>query len=305
VIAIVIPYYKYSFFEKTLQSLANQTDKRFKVYIGNDCSPDDPQELLEKYKDSFQFEYKSFGNNLGGRSLVKQWDRCLALTQDEEWTIILGDDDTLGENCIQEIYKSLETAKKHNAKIIRFATQVINAEDKFLTDVYVHPEIENSVDFAFRKIKGGTRSSLSEYVFKTSIIRRQGFQDFPLAWHADDLATLEFSGFGIIYTINTAIVYFRKSGINISSKQDDFKPKNIATFSYYYYLLQNKKQYFNDTQIEILRSKLEKSLLNDKKNIYFWSQLFRLYLKGFEFKRIVDALLRAVYQSIAPKNKPQ
>jgi hypothetical protein len=29
---LIIPYYKFTFF-KTLQSLANQTDKRFKVYI--------------------------------------------------------------------------------------------------------------------------------------------------------------------------------------------------------------------------------------------------------------------------------
>jgi hypothetical protein len=37
-LAIVIPYYKIRFFEATLQSVAIQTDKRFKVYIGNDAS---------------------------------------------------------------------------------------------------------------------------------------------------------------------------------------------------------------------------------------------------------------------------
>jgi hypothetical protein len=34
-LAIVIPYYKRTFFEETLQSLANQTDKRFQVFIGD------------------------------------------------------------------------------------------------------------------------------------------------------------------------------------------------------------------------------------------------------------------------------
>ena len=34
-LAIVIPYYKYTFFEETLISLSNQTDKRFKIYIGD------------------------------------------------------------------------------------------------------------------------------------------------------------------------------------------------------------------------------------------------------------------------------
>lgn len=40
-LAIIIPYYKFTFFEATLQSLANQTDQRFKVYIGDDASLED------------------------------------------------------------------------------------------------------------------------------------------------------------------------------------------------------------------------------------------------------------------------
>ncbi len=34
-LAIVIPYYKLTFFEYTLQSLAKQTNQRFKVYVVN------------------------------------------------------------------------------------------------------------------------------------------------------------------------------------------------------------------------------------------------------------------------------
>ena len=41
-LAIVIPYYKLTFFEATLQSLADQTDKRFMVYIGDDASLESP-----------------------------------------------------------------------------------------------------------------------------------------------------------------------------------------------------------------------------------------------------------------------
>lgn len=35
-LAIVIPNYKITFFEATSQSLANRTEKRFKVYFGDD-----------------------------------------------------------------------------------------------------------------------------------------------------------------------------------------------------------------------------------------------------------------------------
>ena len=49
-LAIVIPYYNIHFFDKTLFSLSCQTDKRFKVYIGNNNSPNDPMELIDIIK---------------------------------------------------------------------------------------------------------------------------------------------------------------------------------------------------------------------------------------------------------------
>ena len=45
-LAIIIPYYKIVFFEETLKSLSEQTDKRFKVYIGDDASPENPANLI-------------------------------------------------------------------------------------------------------------------------------------------------------------------------------------------------------------------------------------------------------------------
>ncbi len=99
-LAIVIPYFKLIFFEETLQSLANQTDNRFKVYIGDDASPENPSDLLEKYQGQFDFGYHKFKENLGGVSLVKQWERCIALSQKEEWIMILGDDDLLDHSIV-------------------------------------------------------------------------------------------------------------------------------------------------------------------------------------------------------------
>ena len=38
-LAVVIPYYKIDYFEETLISLKNQTNRNFNIYVGNDCSP--------------------------------------------------------------------------------------------------------------------------------------------------------------------------------------------------------------------------------------------------------------------------
>lgn len=297
-IAVVIPYYKPDFFNQTLYSLSVQTDKRFHVYIGNDCSPSSPTTILEKYKNSFRLNYFEFETNLGGKSLVKQWQRCIDTIQDEEWMMILGDDDTLSENCIADFYNNLEEINNRQANVVRFATQIINKEDEIISGIYEHPKIESSIEFLFRKLKGGSRSSLSEYIFKTEKVNQYKFKEFPLAWHSDDLAILEFSEFGTVFTINTSIVNFRWSGKNITSFTHDMVIKNKATFSFYYYLLSSKKENFNREQQEILYHKLEKSFLNDKKNSYFWLKLMRLYLGNLKYKSLTSLLFKAFLQGV-------
>src|SRR5690606_12290872 len=99
-LAIVVPYYKIDFFEKTLVSIANQTDKRFKLYIGNDASPNDPQCLINQYLSEVNYEYYDYKDNVGGKSLVNQWERILENVE-EEWFQILGDDDTISPNFVE------------------------------------------------------------------------------------------------------------------------------------------------------------------------------------------------------------
>ena len=286
-LAIVIPYYKLSFFEETLLSLQKQTNQQFNVYIGDDASPEDTQEVLEKYKDSFPFQYKRFETNLGRISLVKQWERCLTMVQDEEWIMFLCDDDILGDNCIESFYENLDAINSCESTVVRFATQVIDDKGQPITEIYQHPKVEKAADFLIRKFKGGTRSSLSEYIFKKEMIDKIHFKDFPLAWYSDLLAVLEFSNWKQIFTINEAIVYFRLSGLNITSRKDDLTLKNVATFKFYYYLLSNCDIHFSNEGIEKLLDNVERTFLDNKKNVRHWIQLFILYVRFFQYKRFL------------------
>lgn len=87
-LAIVIPYYNIQFFDKTLGSLTNQTDKRFTVYIGDDNSPNSPEGLISKFASGLTAKYVKFEENLGSHSLVKQFERCIDLLQDEQRILI-------------------------------------------------------------------------------------------------------------------------------------------------------------------------------------------------------------------------
>lgn len=150
-LAVIIPYYKKTFFQETLRSLANQTNKNFSVYIGNDASPEDPLELIHQFSNELDITYRRFNVNLGQKCLPEHWDRCIDLAGKEEWLMILGDDDYLSNNFVEEFYKNLKDIKVLNLQVVRFASVIVNDLAKMQSNVYLHPKLEKSTNFFYRK----------------------------------------------------------------------------------------------------------------------------------------------------------
>lgn len=218
-LAIIIPYYKLTFFRETLESLAAQTDQRFTLYIGNDASPENPEDLLKEFEGKFKFVYKKFDQNLGGTSLTKQWERCIEMMQGEEWFMILGDDDYLSKNFVEEFYKNMETAQVHAINVIKFSSSTVDKNNNVILEKKIEPLIKSTIDHFFDKFLTEFRSSLSEHIFRKSSYTKHGFFELPLAWHADDLALLEFSEYGNILFLKKAKCFVRVSGESISGNR--------------------------------------------------------------------------------------
>jgi len=289
-LAIIIPYYKLTFFENTLESLLNQTDKKFKVYIGDDASPDSPINILKKFEGQFDYVYHRFDENLGSSSLTKHWERCVALANGEEWVMILGDDDVLGKNVVEAFYLNLREAK--TVDVIRFASCKIDENGDVTSSVYYHPKTESSVDFLFKKKK---RNSLSEYVFKRSQIIEIGFKNFPLAWCSDILAVLEFSNFNLVHSINEAIIYIRISALSISGNQDNVRLKNLASEEFSSFIIFKKFQFFNKIQrLSIIKGYEVAIQRNRKLKIGDSFTLFKLYIKNFSLVHTSKFLRRFI-----------
>ncbi|MFV8373862.1 glycosyltransferase family 2 protein [Flavobacterium sp. LB1P71] len=283
-LAIVIPYYKITFFEETLQSLSIQTDKRFKVYIGDDASPEDPLVLLEKYKGQFEFVYCRFEENLGSISLVQQWNRCIAMTAGEEWLMVLGDDDSLSPASIADFYLNLDEINQNHCKIVRFASVVNDAVHQKQSSLYTHPKLEKATDFFYRRYKNQTRSSLSEYVFKRESYVKNNFYNYDLAWYADDRAWLEFSNFGTIYTINSAYLIIGLSDENISRATYKIEIKEQVKILFFKdFILKNLFKFTRKQRLGLLLYIEQISYLGDSVTFRFWLRLFSLFLINFYF----------------------
>lgn len=297
-LAIIIPYYKLTFFDATLKSLASQTDKRFKVYIGDDAGPENPFALLNDYKDKLDFVYHRFEENLGGISLTKQWERCIDLIGNEEWLMILGDDDYLEKTVVAAWYENYNLFHE-KAEVIRFATKLIVEETQTVSDSFVHPVWEAATDSFYRKFEYLTRSSLSEYIFSRKSFIKFGFHDYPLAWNSDDRAWLEFSENKPIFTINDSSVFVRLSALNISGKVDNMDLKSLSIIAFYRFVILEKLQFHSTSQRDRIMRSYEKEIKSIRNlNLGEWLFLFYFYLKYFDFdsvkkfnKRFLKSLL--------------
>lgn len=226
-LAIVIPYYKIDFFEETLKSVAAQTDKQFKLYIGNDASPYNPLPLIQKYFPDGNYHYFNYEENLGGKNLALQWERILENVT-EPWFQILGDDDVVPADFVATFYNNLPVVDENKITCIKYAHKWIDEIGEIIIEFINENKVINSIDFFQKKYLNEVKSSLSENIFLYDMYKRYKFYKLPLAWGTDDLAILTFSNFGYIHYIPTTMVMVRISEKNISGRQDNLHEKDLA-----------------------------------------------------------------------------
>lgn len=287
-LGIVIPYYKINFFEETIKSLAKQTDKRFTLYIGNDNSPNDPLPVIEKYFERKDYNYFNYKKNVGGQNLALQWERILENVT-EPWFQILGDDDMISENFVEEFYLSLPEVEENNISVIRYSQHWIDESNNKTNDNTVFLKLISSKENWESKYFKGIRSSLSEYVFKRKTFNKYGFHHFPLAWFTDDLAVLQCSEKTGVLFIGSAEVMVRISHLNISNNSSLNAEKEDANYLYEAFILNNYSHLFTtekllkQTEIHLWRT------WKDKRKLKI--NLFRIYCRTQSWKKMVKTPL--------------
>lgn len=219
-LAIVIPAYKAAFLRNTLDSIARQTDQRFRVYVGDDASPEPIGDIVRHWGfEGSRLVYRRFEDNLGSTSLVRQWDRCIALGQ-EPWIWLFSDDDEMEPDCVAAFYRTFQETKagydayRYNVSIIDRGGQVASLNPP-------HPVWESAMQYAYFRLNGLRASTAQEVVFSRRAYERMGgFPDFPLAWAADIAGLIHLAQANGIRLIDGPKIRFRTAGQNISSGRD-------------------------------------------------------------------------------------
>ncbi|MBS1507551.1 MAG: glycosyltransferase family 2 protein [Bacteroidetes bacterium] len=252
-LAIVIPAYKSKFFREALQSLASQTVKDFTIYVGDDCSPEDLKSVVDEFPDLDIFYYR-FEENLGGKDLVGQWTRCVALSKNERWIWLFSDDDIVDPICVEKFY---ETSKESTVDVLRFNTAVIDGDGRIGSYAPVGPEFESSEMMAYYILRGERGNSMPDHIFSRSVYdQKKGFVNTAYGQSADWATSILFSQDKGIRIIPHAIVYWRRSGENISSLAAKKKASIQTGYIQFIYWVADHFQYLRQNKGNILYAQM-------------------------------------------------
>jgi glycosyltransferase involved in cell wall biosynthesis len=229
-LAVIIPAFKAKYLAQSLQSLADQSDKDFTVYVGDDASPDDIVSICAKFADKLNIKYARFDSNLGAVTLMKHWERCIDLSADEPWIWIFSDDDIADKHHVTAFRNALiSTEEKYD--IYRFDTQVI--DDNNLVTFAEHPSpcIESFVDICVNTMIADKGNNLTNTIFRRSKYHDiGGLVCFPYGQSADWANIFLLSQPNNIYTIPHIRFSWRSSPIGISQKAAKNREKTVIGF---------------------------------------------------------------------------
>lgn len=283
-LAIVIPAFKGDYFELALESIAKQTCKDFTLYIGDDASPNDLELIVDKYRSEIDIFYVRFDENFGGSDLVKQWERCIDLTQEEEWIWLFSDDDIMEENCVESFYNELFLNR--DLDLFHFDVKIIDQVGLIYEESQKFPKKINVEDFFFKRINNELHSFIVEYIFSKELyFRKNKFQNFDLAWCSDDATWMKFGKEKGIYTISNAFVLWRYSQVNVSSflKEKPIVLRKLISAIQYIKWVES-----NFSLIKLKKSKLSKIkwILGSINNCSSFSLDFRIRIYSIVYKEM-------------------
>lgn len=232
-VSIAIPAYKKEYLKETIISILNQDYTNFELIIVNDKSPANLDEIVRKFKDK-RIRYFKNSENLGKKSIVYNWNRCLSYAQGEFFVLIC-DDDVMKPDFISRL---LDLSFKYpQCNVFRARRELYNEVTRHTQEDPLWPVYETYNDFLSNTILGKRKHTISEFLYRTEYIRLKGGYDiYPVGFYADNASILKLSQQGGIACSSKILLTFRKSLYHISSPKIQNFQKVKAALKFYQWL---------------------------------------------------------------------
>jgi len=213
ILDVIVPAFRERHLRVALDSLSAQRDRRFRVLVGDDSSPDGLGKICTEYGDRMSIQHHRFAENLGSTNLVAQWNRCVRLGE-SPWVWLFSDDDVASPGCVGAIRSALAAG----APLVRLDVRVVGPTGEILDVPPDPPALESRDAFLWQRLKRRRESFAVEYAFSRERWESiGGFVDLPAAWCSDDASWLALAGEDGICHAPGGWVGWRWSGENISA----------------------------------------------------------------------------------------
>jgi len=211
-VSIAIPAYKRAYLKEAIASALSQDYINIELVIVNDCSPQDIDAVVEQYDDS-RIRYYKNEENLGSKSIVLNWNKCLSLAHGE-FIILLCDDDVLLPNFVSSL---LRLANKYPSCNVFHARKINMLEDGSQEESPLWPEFETFDVFLSKALNKERHHTVTEFMYRTEHVQKKGYVNFPVGFYSDRASVMDFCKQGGIASSSDCLVKFRFSSEHITS----------------------------------------------------------------------------------------
>lgn len=212
-VSIAIPAYKRAYLKDAITSVLTQDYLKFELVIVNDCSPQDIDSVVAKFDDP-RIRYYKNEENLGSKSIVLNWNKCLSLAKGE-FFVLLCDDDVLLPNFVSELMK---LAEKYPSCNVFHARKINMLEDGNQEESPIWPEYETFDGFLKKALNKERHHTVTEFMYRTAHIQKKGgYVNFPIGYYSDRASVMDLCKEGGVASSEDCLVKFRFSGEHITS----------------------------------------------------------------------------------------
>lgn len=269
-VSIAIPAYKKTFLNEAIESALQQTYSNIELIIVNDKSPYDLDEIVKEYSDSRVRYYKN-DVNIGGKSIVYNWNRCLEYAKGE-FFVLLCDDDLLMPSFVEKL---LSLAYKFPACSVFHARRNVGDEQTGVNEMgTIWPEFESYSDFVKNKYDGKREHTITEFMYRTEDLKKFGYKVYPKGWCSDGASVVMMTRLGGIASSLEPLAVFRKSTEHISHGGYGEFDKARATLMYRSFLLSIGEDILPTTNVDNL---IQHLLLGHWHYLNLWEKLYILW----------------------------
>lgn len=212
-VSIAIPAYKQTYLVEAIDSALGQTYQNIELIIVNDHSPYDLDSIVNKYDDK-RIRYYKNKRNLGKRSIVHNWNKCLDYARGE-FFVLLCDDDVLMPNFVDNLLLLAEKYPECNVFHARKFEKDERTGELYETPAW--PEYEQHKEYVKEYFNNNRKHTISEFLYRTPLIKKIKFEVFPVGFFSDDASLILFTKQGGIASSQDSLLMFRFSKEHITS----------------------------------------------------------------------------------------